>query len=190
MRNQSSEHGTSQQTQIFSLAATLMSKIIDCPVPVIAQVDGLAAAAGCQLVAQCDLAFCSEKSTFSTPGANFGIFCSTPGVALARCMPKMSAMNMLLTGQPITAKEAEIKGLVTKVCSDLDGEVMAVCQTIMGKSRAVIQLGKLFYYRQINVDVKKAYEIAGKQMVENLQIEDGKEGIRSFVEKRKPNWKH
>ncbi|EFA08608.2 enoyl-CoA hydratase domain-containing protein 3, mitochondrial [Tribolium castaneum] len=190
LKELSPEHGKAQQNKVFSLAATLMTKIIDCPVPVIARVDGLAAAAGCQLVAQCDLAFCTEKSTFSTPGANFGIFCSTPGIALARTVPKTTALKMLLTGQPISSHEAEMRGLITKVCSDLDGEIAAVCGAIMGKSRSVIELGKRFYYEQVNAEVKKAYEMGGRKMVENLQIEDGQEGIRSFIEKRKPQWTH
>jgi len=169
-----------------------MYTIIDCPVPVIARVDGLAAAAGCQLVAQCDLALCSTESKFSTPGANFGIFCSTPGVALARCMPKMPAMKMLLTGLPITSEEAESSGLVTKACSkdQLDVEIEAVCDAIKLKSRAVIEIGKKFYYQQINQDIKNAYSLGGNVMVENLNTKDGIEGVRSFVEKRKPNWMH
>ncbi|XP_044253330.1 enoyl-CoA hydratase domain-containing protein 3, mitochondrial isoform X2 [Tribolium madens] len=188
LKELSPECGHAQQKKVFSLASTLMTKIIDSPVPVIARVDGLAAAAGCQLVAQCDLAFCTEKSTFSTPGANFGIFCSTPGVALARSVPKITAMRMLLTGKPISSHEAEMRGLVNKVCGDLDGEIGGVCGDIMTKSRAVIELGKRFYYKQVNIEVRKAYEIGGFTMVENLQSADGQEGIRSFIEKRKPQW--
>ncbi|KAH1016266.1 hypothetical protein HUJ04_007518 [Dendroctonus ponderosae] len=165
-------------------------KGIDSPVPVIAKVDGVAAAAGCQLVAQCDIAICSEKSQFSTPGANFGIFCSTPGVALSRCVNKMPALYMLLTGLPVSAQEAFQIGLITKVRSSdqLNEEIENICRAIKTKSRDVIELGKRFYYKQIQYDVKKAYELGGDKMVENLQLPDCKEGIQSFIEKRKPQW--
>lgn len=186
------ECGRKQHEEIFHLCSVLMKTIIDCPVPVIAKVDGLAAAAGCQLAAQCDMLICSEKSSFSTPGANFGIFCSTPGIALARCMPKMPSLYMLLTGNTISSKQAYEWGLVTKVSPNdkLDEEINAICTAIKGKSRAVIELGKRFYYKQIQYDVKQAYDLGGDKMVENINLIDGKEGIKSFVEKRKPSWSH
>lgn len=176
-----------KQEQCFQLATELMYTIIDSPVPIIARVDGVAAAAGCQLVAQCDIAICSDKSTFSTPGANFGIFCSTPGVALARCVNKMTALPMLLTGLPLNASQATQSGLITKVCpSDkLDEEIEVVCKAIKSKNRDVIELGKKFYYKQIQYDVRKAYEIGGDKMLENLQMDDCKVRLKNFVEKKK-----
>lgn len=175
-----------KQEQCFQLATELMYTIIDSPVPIIARVDGVAAAAGCQLVAQCDIAICSDKSTFSTPGANFGIFCSTPGVALARCVNKMTALPMLLTGLPLNASQATQSGLITKVCpSDKLDEEIEVCKAIKSKNRDVIELGKKFYYKQIQYDVKKAYEIGGDKMLENLQMDDCKVRLKNFVEKKK-----
>ncbi|CAH0563988.1 unnamed protein product [Brassicogethes aeneus] len=187
------ESGKLKQLQVFDLASKLMNCVIDSPVPIVAKIDGLAAAAGCQLVAQCDLALCTEKSTFSTPGVNFGIFCSTPGVALARTVRKKTALKMLLTGLPITSREALESGLVTSVCKDektLDEELKIMTDSIKAKSRSVVELGKRFFYEQMSLEVKKAYEAGGLKMVQNLQMSDGREGIKSFVEKRKPLWSH
>ncbi|XP_025829872.1 enoyl-CoA hydratase domain-containing protein 3, mitochondrial isoform X2 [Agrilus planipennis] len=185
-----SELGKAQYEKVFSLATKLMLSIINSPVPIIAKVDGLAAAAGCQLIAQCDITICSEESQFSTPGANFGIFCSTPGIALARCVPKMVALHMLLTGNPISSKEAKESGLVSKVVSKdkLDEEVDKICNAILLKSRSVIELGKKFYYKQVQTDIKNAYAMGERQMVDNVGMKDGQEGILSFAEKRKPVW--
>ncbi|KAL1494442.1 hypothetical protein ABEB36_010040 [Hypothenemus hampei] len=179
-----------KQIECFNLASDLMRTIIDAPVPIIAKVNGIAAAAGCQLAAQCDLVICSSHSQFSTPGANVGIFCSTPGVALARSINKLPALYMLLTGLPISAEEAYRTGLVTKVCppEKLDEEVTVICKAILNKSRDVIELGKKFYYKQVQYETKKAYDLAGEKMIENLQLPDCKEGIQSFIEKRKPQW--
>lgn len=169
-----------------------MLEIIKSPVPVLAKVNGLAAAAGCQLVATCDIAICTQRSSFSTPGANFGIFCSTPGIALARSVNRMRASQMLLTGLPITANEALQAGLVSQVTADndLDRVVDANVKAISHKSRAVIELGKKFFYQQIQMDVKSAYTHGADTMANNLGLEDGKEGIQSFIEKRKAQWKH
>nr|CAH7715269.1 unnamed protein product [Callosobruchus chinensis] len=178
--------------EVFSIASDLMTSIVECPVPVLAQIDGLAAAAGCQLVAQCDIAVCTENSSFSTPGANFGIFCSTPGIPLARKVLKSTALKMVLTGQPISAAEAKSSGLVTTVCSkeNLEKEVQSTCDSIINKSRSVIELGKRFFYKQVDLQLKEAYELGAEKMVENLELSDGKEGLKSFVEKRKPKWTH
>ncbi|XP_030751910.1 enoyl-CoA hydratase domain-containing protein 3, mitochondrial [Sitophilus oryzae] len=181
---------TQKQKECFKLASELMLSIIDSPVPVIAKIDGVAAAAGCQLIAQCDIAVCTERSTFSTPGANFGIFCSTPGVALARSINKMPTLYMLLTGLPIPAVEAKSVGLVTQVCSpdNIDKDLEVICNAIISKSRNVIEMGKKFYYKQIQCDIKEAYDLGESEMINNLQNLDCQEGIRSFIEKRKPQW--
>ncbi|XP_038222775.1 enoyl-CoA hydratase domain-containing protein 3, mitochondrial [Zerene cesonia] len=182
--------GIDQHKLIFNKASELMTSIIKSPVPVIAKVNGFAAAAGCQLVATCDMIVCSQNSKFSTPGANFGIFCSTPGIAVGRSIPKSRAMYMLLTGEPLTAQEAYESGLVTKVVPSekLDGEVNNIIDKIKHKSRSVIALGKEFYYKQIELNIFDAYKLGEEIMVKNINSSDGQEGIRSFIEKRKPVW--
>ncbi|CAG4952135.1 unnamed protein product [Colias eurytheme] len=184
--------GIDQHKLVFNKASELMTSIIKSPVPVIAKVNGFAAAAGCQLVATCDMIVCSQNSKFSTPGANFGIFCSTPGIAVGRSIPKSRAMYMLLTGEPLTAQEAYESGLVTKVVpvEELDGEVNNIIDKIKHKSRSVIALGKEFYYKQIELNIFDAYKLGEEIMVKNINSSDGQEGIRSFVEKRKPVWNH
>lgn len=141
-------------------------------------------------MASCDIAICSEKSTFSTPGASFGIFCSTPGIAISRVIPRMKSSYMLLTGLPITSEEAVRIGLVSSVVpgDQLDNELEKICNAIKSKPRAVVSLGKKFYYQQIGMDLSSAYAAGAKIMADNLQLEDGKEGINSFIEKRKPKW--
>ncbi|CAF4879564.1 unnamed protein product [Pieris macdunnoughi] len=184
--------GINQHKLVFSKASELMKSIVQSPVPVIAKVNGFAAAAGCQLVATCDMIICSETSKFSTPGANFGVFCSTPGIAIGRSMPKSRAMYMLLTGEPITAQEAYESGLVTKVVptQDLDSEVNNVIEKIKLKSRSVISIGKEFYYKQMDMGLFDAYKFGEDIMVQTISSNDGQEGIRSFVEKREAVWGH
>lgn len=192
LKELTAEHGSDHHRQIFDKCSELIDAIRLAPVPVIAKVDGLAAAAGCQLVASCDMAICSDISTFSTPGASFGIFCSTPGIAVVRAIPRMRAAYMLFTGLPITANEALEAGLVSKVVpkAQLNEEVNNICKAIASKSRSVIALGKQFFYKQIPLDVPTAYELGAKIMVENLAMTDGREGIKSFAEKRPPRWSH
>ncbi|EAT36153.1 AAEL011736-PA [Aedes aegypti] len=192
LKELTADKGTDFHKQVFGKCSELIGVILRAPVPVIAKVDGLAAAAGCQLVASCDMVVCSEKSTFSTPGASFGIFCSTPGIAVARAVPRMKASYMLFTGLPISAQEALESGLVSKVVpSDkLDQEIETICQAIKSKSRSVIALGKKFFYEQIAMDVNSAYRKGEQVMADNLGTPDGQEGIKSFVEKRKPVWRH
>ncbi|KAJ2945666.1 hypothetical protein O0L34_g499 [Tuta absoluta] len=184
--------GVDHHKLIFNKASELMKSVVQSPVPVVAKVNGFATAAGCQLVATCDVIVCTETSKFSTPGANFGIFCSTPGIAVGRSVPKSRAMYMLLTGEPITAQEAYESGLVTKVVSaeQLDAEVNKIIEKIKVKSRSVISLGKQFFYKQIDLSLLEAYKLGENVMVENINAEDGQEGIRSFVEKRKAKWSH
>lgn len=178
------------QKTIFSLATKLMNTMIDCPIPIIACIDGLAAASGCQLVAASDISICTNRSYFSTPGVNLGLFCSTPGIPLSRVMSKKTASYMLFTGVAIDANEALRTGLVSKVVQteELEDEIMKLTTSIGQKSRAVITLGKQFFYKHIDDNIKSAYRNGEKIMLENLELADCKEGLQSFVEKRKPNW--
>ncbi|XP_046491894.1 enoyl-CoA hydratase domain-containing protein 3, mitochondrial [Neodiprion pinetum] len=185
--------GVQHHKEVFATAGNLMKALMQSPVPVIAAVDGLAAAAGCQLVAACDMAVCTENSSFSTPGANFGIFCSTPGVFLARNVPRKVAAHMLFTGIPISAQEALRAGLVSKVVTDaskLDEEITTITSAINAKSRSVVRLGKRFLYEQLEVDTLTASSMASEMMVGNLRLKDGQEGVQGFREKRKPVWTH
>ncbi|XP_012287619.1 enoyl-CoA hydratase domain-containing protein 3, mitochondrial [Orussus abietinus] len=192
LKELTAEYGKDHHQEVFSTCEELMRCIVQCPVPVVAAVDGLAAAAGCQLVAACDVAVCSERSSFSTPGANFGIFCSTPGVPLVRNVPKKVAAWMLFTGLPISAREAHQAGLVSKVVTngELEEEVQGITAAINAKSRSVISLGKRFFYEQLDLDALTAYALGTEIMVGNLQLWDAQEGIRSFIEKRQPEWSH
>uniref|UniRef100_A0A674GY54 Enoyl-CoA hydratase domain-containing protein 3, mitochondrial n=1 Tax=Taeniopygia guttata TaxID=59729 RepID=A0A674GY54_TAEGU len=170
----------------------VMTLIQKLPVPVIAKVNGLATAAGCQLVASCDIAVASEKSQFATPGVNIGLFCSTPAVALGRSLPRKVALEMLFTGEPLSAHEALMHGLVSKVVPEdkLEEETMKISQKICESSKSVLALGKATFYRQITQDLDTAYKITTKVMVDNLTLRDGQEGIEAFVQKRKPVWSH
>ncbi|XP_025408526.1 enoyl-CoA hydratase domain-containing protein 3, mitochondrial isoform X2 [Sipha flava] len=178
------------QKNIFSLATKLMNIMIDCPIPIIACVDGIAAASGCQLVAASDIAICTNRSFFSTPGINLGLFCSTPGIPLSRVVSQKTASYMLFTGAPINAEEALRTGLVSKIVrpEEFDDEISKLTTLIGQKSRTVITLGKTFFYKQIDENVKLAYKKGEQVMLENLELDDCKEGLQSFVEKRKPNW--
>lgn len=187
-----SEAGMEYHAKVFDACAEVMKLVQDIPVPVIAEVQGLATAAGCQLVASCDIAVASEKATFATPGVNNGLFCSTPGVAVARAVPRKIALQMLFTGEPISAQDALLHGLISKVVpnDNLHAEVMKIAERICETSRPVIALGKRFFYRQILLSRDKAYEEAGQTMVGNLRLRDTQEGIKAFFEKRAPVWRH
>ncbi len=177
---------------VFDQCTQLMESIRLLPKPVIAQVDGLATAAGCQLVATCDLAVASNTSQFATPGVKIGLFCTTPGVAVARAMTPKKAMEMLLTGAPLTAGQAERAGLVNAVvpAGELDAAVRALAGKIAEASAQTLAIGKEAFYRQIELDRPAAYAYAGEVMVRNLLAEDAIEGISAFIEKRKPTWRH
>ena len=177
--------------EVFDRCQGVMTALTQLPQPVIARVHGPAFAAGCQLVAQCDLAVAATDARFATSGVNFGIFCSTPGVPLARNVSRTRAMEMLLTGEPIDAATALAWGLVNRVVPSgrLDTEVEALARPIPAKSRAVVAAGKKIFYQQVGGDLDQAYRIATAAMVDNLKTEDGREGIAAFVEKRKPRWK-
>lgn len=184
--------GADSEKEVFQKLSDIILNIYKAPVPVIAKVNGLAAAAGCQLVASCDIIVSSDKSSFSTPGANFGVFCSTPGIAISRVMSRPQSAYMLMTGLPITAQEAFTAGLVSRVLpeSELDAEILKITNAIKHKSRTVIALGKEFYYKQLNLPIEEAYKLGAEKMTENLRLSDSQEGLKSFVEKRKPQWKH
>lgn len=170
--------------------AKLMRSIVRCPKPVIAAVQGTAQAAGCQLVATCDLAVAAEAATFCTPGVNIGLFCSTPMVALSRNVPRKRAMEMLLLGELLPAREAAEYGLVNRVVpgSRVLQEALALAQAIANKPAATLAIGKEAFYRQIELGVGDAYDYAAAVMVENMLHAESREGIGAFIEKRPPVW--
>ncbi len=175
----------------FAACSALMQTIVHHPKPVIAAVDGLATAAGLQLVASCDLAIASHEATFCTPGVNIGLFCSTPMVALSRNVSRKQAMEMLLTGETIDAATAKDFGLVNRVVPReyLNQVVTKYAQTIASKSPLTIQTGKEAFYRQAEMGLSDAYAYAGRVMVDNMLARDAEEGIGAFIGKRQPEWK-
>jgi len=176
---------------LFALCSEVMEAIRKLPQPVIAQVHGLATAAGCQLVASCDLVVASQDAQFATPGVKIGLFCTTPAVALARAVKPKKAMEMLLTGKAISATEAERAGLVSRVVPEdkLAEETMNLAGEIAAASASTIAIGKSAFYEQLHLDYPEAYEAASKAMVENALTGDAQEGIKAFLEKRPPTWK-
>ena len=180
-----------QYRELFALCAEVMEAIRKLPQPVIAQVHGIATAAGCQLAATCDLVVAAEDASFATPGVKIGLFCSTPAVALARAVPPKKAMEMLLTGNLIPAREAERIGLVSRVvpADCLAVETLNLARQICKASSYTLALGKRTFYEQLHLDRPAAYEVASRAMVENAQAPDAQEGMRAFLEKRAPRWK-
>ena len=178
------------QTRIFATCAEMMTGIVEFPKPVIAQVHGIATAAGCQLVATCDLAYAADDARFATPGVNLGLFCSTPMVALSRNVSRKHAMEMLLTGDMTDAATAEKYGLINRAipADNLAVEVAAVAQKIADKSPLVLRTGKKAFYKQLEVGLREAYEYTGAVMVRNMMTNDATEGIDAFLQKRKPVW--
>jgi enoyl-CoA hydratase/carnithine racemase len=178
--------------KLFNLCSKLMLQIVDGKKPVIAKVHGAAFAAGCQLVASCDLAYSTNDAIFATPGVNIGLFCSTPMVAVSRKVNRKIMMKMLLTGDPIKAKYAKKIGLINDCFakSQLDKEVLKVAKIIASKSKLTIKIGKQTFYKQLEMPLKKAYAYTSKMMTKNMMTMDAKEGISAFLEKRKPKWKH
>ena len=178
------------QTVLFARCTELMEAVRLLPKPVIAQVQGLATAAGCQLVATCDLVMASEDAGFATPGVDIGLFCTTPAVALGRAVPLKRAMEMLLTGQPISASDALEAGLVNRVvpANRLEEETMALAEKVASAPMSAVSIGKSAFYRQMTMDRPQAYELAQQVMVDNLKTADAKEGIGAFLEKREPRW--
>jgi len=175
---------------VFRTCARLMLSITRLPQPVIAQVNGIATAAGCQLVATCDLAICAEDARFATPGVQIGLFCSTPMVALSRAVSRKAALEMLLVGEPVDAREALRIGLVNRVVSaaELDGAVAAMAEKIAGKARQVVAIGKAAFGRQIEMGLEEAYGYAAEVMTRNMMMADAHEGIDAFIGKRPPRW--
>ena len=178
--------------RLFNLCSKLMLLIVEGRKPVIAKVHGAAYAAGCQLVASCDLAFSSKDALFSTPGVNIGLFCSTPMVAVSRKIKRKSMMKMLLTGEPISAKYAKEIGLINDFYpkSKLDNEVLKIAKKIASKSNLTIKIGKQTFYKQLEMPLRKAYAYTSRMMTKNMMAMDAKEGIAAFLEKRRPVWKN
>ena len=175
---------------LFRQCSKLMTTIVRLRQPVIARVHGIATAAGCQLVASCDLAVAAETARFATPGVNIGLFCSTPMVALSRAVGRKVAMEMLLTGEMIDAAAAVQYGLINRAVPEdkLDEEVEALALQIAGKSPHVLAIGKEAFYRQLELDLDQAYEYASRVMTENMLARDAEEGIDAFIQKREPVW--
>jgi enoyl-CoA hydratase/carnithine racemase len=178
--------------KLFNLCSKLMMQIVEGKKPVIAKVHGAAYAAGCQLVASCDLAFSTKDALFATPGVNIGLFCSTPMVAVSRKINRKPMMKMLLTGEPIKANYAKEIGLINDCFSKskLNTEVLKVAKKIASKSNLTIKIGKQAFYKQLEMPLKKAYSYTSKMMTINMMAMDAKEGISAFLEKRKPKWKN
>ena len=170
--------------------AQMMQQIVNHPLPVIAQIQGPASAAGCQLVASCDLAVASTAANFATPGVNIGLFCSTPMVALSRNVANKHTMEMLLTGEVCSAEHATQIGLINKAVphAELENSVAELTGKIVAKSKRTLKIGKQAYYKQSELPLAEAYEYCASVMVENMLINDAKEGIGAFLEKREPTW--
>ena len=188
---ESEDKGKVYFKNLFDYCSSLMQLIVNTSQPVIAEVDGVATAAGCQLVASCDLALASHESRFATPGVNLGLFCSTPMVALSRNVNKKNAMEMLLTGDFISAEKAKEIGLINNAVpkEDLTSEVDRLAEKIASKSTMTVATGKRAFYAQAEMDLSDAYEYTSKTMTDNLLKNDAKEGIDAFLEKRSPDWK-
>ena len=184
------DRGRAYFARIMTQCATVMQTIVNHPKPVIAEVNGLATAAGCQLVASCDLAIASEDAAFCTPGVHIGLFCSTPMVALSRNIHRKHAMEMLLTGEAIDASAARENGLVNRVVPKeyLQKVTRQYAANIGAKSAATLKTGKQAFYRQAEMDLAGAYEYAARVMTENMLAKDAEEGINAFLEHRQPEW--
>lgn len=192
MRAERTDNAASRKVYeaLFRQCSRLMTAIVKLPKPVIAQVQGMATAAGCQLVASCDLALAAEGAHFATPGVNIGLFCSTPMVALSRAVGRKAAMEMLLTGEAVSADEARALGLINRVvpAEALAAEVQTLARKIANKSPLTLAIGKEAFYRQAEMDLQAAYTYASEVMTRNMLARDAKEGIDAFLDKRQPTW--
>jgi enoyl-CoA hydratase/carnithine racemase len=184
------DRGREYFAHIMNACSAMMQAIVQLPKPVVAAVQGVATAAGCQLVASCDLAIASEAATFATPGVDIGLFCSTPMVALSRNVPRKQAMEMLLTGEPVSAATARDIGLVNRVvAAGAEREAaIALARKVALKSAYTVKLGKAAFYRQAEMSLAEAYRYAAEVMTENMMARDAEEGIGAFIEKREPKW--
>ena len=176
---------------LFAQCSDMMLTIQRLPVPVIARVQGIATAAGCQLVAMCDLAVASSAAKFAVSGVNLGLFCSAPGVALSRNVLRKAAFEMLVTGEFISADDAKQRGLINRVAEpeQLDAEVEKLVATIVAKPRIAVAMGKEFFYKQVELDIAAAYEAGSQTMACNMMDEAALEGVQAFIEKRPPQWR-
>ena len=184
------DKGRAYTTKLMRQCSDVMRSIVRCPKPVVAAVQGTATAAGCQLVATCDLAVAAEEATFCTPGVNIGLFCSTPMVALSRNVPRKRAMEMLLLGEMLSAQDAAVYGLVNRVvpAGKLMDEALALARRLAAKPAATVAIGKEAFYRQAEMPLDAAYDYAAGVMVENMMHRESEEGIGAFLEKRAPDW--
>ena len=176
--------------QLFAQCTRMMLSIQNLPVPVIARVQGIATAAGCQLVAQCDLAVAVKSARFGVNGIDVGLFCATPSVPLSRNLGAKQAMEMLLTGEFLSADQAREQGLVNRVCAaeDLDAEVERLVAALLGKPREALRMGKALFYKQREMGLEAAYQLAGQTMACNMAHPVAQEGVQAFIEKRAPQW--
>ena len=189
-RRSDDDRGRAYFGQIMNACSAMMQAVVLLPKPVVAAVQGIATAAGCQLVASCDLAVASEAAGFATPGVDIGLFCSTPMVALSRNIPRKQAMEMLLTGEPISAATAKNIGLVNRVVAagtERDAAI-ALAQKVALKSAYTVKLGKEAFYRQAEMSLADAYRYTAEVMTDNMMARDAEEGIGAFIEKRDPKW--
>ncbi|MDC3096687.1 enoyl-CoA hydratase [Alphaproteobacteria bacterium] len=179
-------------TELFNECSNLMLKIMKSPQPVIAQIPGVAAAAGCQLVATCDLAIASNEAVFITPGVNIGLFCSTPMVAVSRSLGRKKTMEMLLTGESMNAEDAVSFGLINKnvPLNELEITVLNFAKLIASKPTSTVRIGKEAFYKQVELPIEKAYKYTSEVMAQNMLKKDAKEGIEAFLEKREPKWEN
>ena len=189
-RRTTSDKGAGHFRDLFGECSTLMQTIVRHPKPVIAQVQGVATAAGCQLVASCDLAVASTEAKFATPGVNIGLFCSTPMVATSRNIARKHAMEMLLTGDMVDAKHAKEIGLINRVAAPerLEAETMALARQIADKPHVTVKIGKEAFYRQLEMKLSDAYDYASEVMTRNMMHAEACEGIGAFIAKRDPKW--
>jgi len=189
-RRKDPDRGLAYYRAIFAQCSRLMQTIVRHPKPVIAQVQAVATAAGCQLVASCDLAVASSEARFATPGVNIGLFCSTPMVALSRVVPRKAAIEMLLTGEAVSAEEARRLGLVNRVVApaDLASETQALARFIAAKPSQTLRIGKQAFQHQLELGLTSAYDYVGEVMVQNMLHAEAAEGIGAFLDKRPPKW--
>lgn len=191
LRQMRAEPSEAYYRKLFNQCSKLMMSIQQLPQAVIARVQGLATAAGCQLVAMCDLAVASSDAKFAVSGVNYGLFCSTPSVALSRNVSRKQAMEMLLTGEFIDAETARERGLVNRVVApaELDAEVGRLAASILAKPAVAIAMGKQMFYRQLEMGIGAAYQLAGQTMACNMMDDAALEGVQAFIEKRQPSWR-